>query len=154
MSLLSVVVAWFHIFFAIAWIGSAVFFAFVLTPVLSSLSQGARGEFFGKAIPRVEKFEIIVSTMTIAFGAPLPFILSEQSIFIKVGAGLGILTWLFGIAVMAPLSKQLVSAINGQASGQVAVEISRVSKKFGIASFVDLVLMLMTFSAMVAAGFL
>lgn len=157
LALLVAVIAWFHILFAISWVGSAVFFAAVLSPMLAALTPQARSEFLVKSLPKIERFELAVSTLTIVFGLFLALALKEWSPFIIFGATFGLTAYLIGLLVMTPLAKKMESILKilqNDPDDGLLKELVGVQKKFGMASMIELIMMLLTVSSMVAAGFL
>ena len=157
LALLVAVIAWFHILFAISWVGSAVFFAMVLSPVLKVLTPQSRGEFLFKSLPKIEQFELAVSTLTIVFGVLLASVLAEWNRFIIFGAAFGLTAYLIGLLVMTPLSRRMQSMLKmmqNDPDDGLMKELLGVQKKFGAASMIELIMMLLTISAMVAAGFM
>ncbi|MCL4343448.1 MAG: hypothetical protein JRN26_06260 [Nitrososphaerota archaeon] len=158
MAALAAVIAWFHIFFAICWLGSALFFAVVLGPVISSLSPQSRGELLLSSMKRIEVFELVVSTMTVLFGVLLVFSLQEFSLFIIFGATFGITAYLIGLAGMTPLTRSITRLLkmlqNEPQNFKLINQLANTNKKFRITSIIELVFMLLAVSSMVAAGFL
>ncbi|MDG6956732.1 MAG: hypothetical protein JRN30_05315, partial [Nitrososphaerota archaeon] len=65
------IVAWFHILFAVLWIGSAVLFFAVLGPAVSALSPQTRAEFMARFLPRMERFLNFVVPLLLVSGAAL-----------------------------------------------------------------------------------
>ncbi len=157
MGLFVTVIAWFHIFFAISWVGSAVFFAIVMSPLLKSLTPQSRSEFLIKSLPKIERFELAVSTFTIGFGILLALALNEWTPYIFLGAAFGITAYLIGLLFMAPLGRKMqttLKILQDDPDDKLVNELLSAQKKFGVASMIELIMMLLTISMMIAAGFM
>lgn len=158
MSMVSAAIAWVHIFSAICWLGSAVFFAAVLGPVISRLTPGSRGELLIAAMGRIEKFELTVATMTVAFGLLLALSLSEWTPLIFFGASCGIIAYAIGVAGMTPVTRRLTGLLKALQSdpnnAELAKRLMSLNSRFRALSIIELVFMVLAMSSMVAAGFL
>ncbi|MDG6920534.1 MAG: hypothetical protein JRN59_03305 [Nitrososphaerota archaeon] len=156
-SLLVVALAWFHVLFAAVWIGSAILFIAVLGPVVSVLSPQSRSEFMARFLPRMEAFLNYVVPMLLASGAALfvamswgaPLLLDTWTLSVAVGGVLGLATYLYALVTLVPASRRLAALIR---NGGPVDRIVTTQRALGRASTAELVLMLLTFTAMVAAG--
>ncbi len=154
MSDIVALVAGFHIFFAVCWLGSAVFFAFVMGPILAKLSPSSRNQFFSLGLGTIEKFMLIVSTLTIIFGITLTILMGEFTNYIIFGASLAIIAYLIGLLVMTHLTHQILKNIQiNENQDKMAEKMLSINRKFRAASTVELIFMILAFGGMVAAGF-
>ncbi len=69
--ILTPIIAFLHILFALMWFGGGVIFGALLTPVLRSLSQPAQRELMLKLYPNVVRYFRIVALLTLIFGVGL-----------------------------------------------------------------------------------
>ena len=157
-SLLVVALAWLHVLFAAVWIGSAILFIAVLGPVVSVLSPQSRSEFMARFLPKMEVFLNYVVPTLLASGAALfvamswgaPLVPDAWTLSVAVGGALGLATYLYALATLVPASRRLAALIRSGGSGD---GLATTQRALGRASTVKLALMLLTFTAMVAAGF-
>ncbi|MDG6988826.1 MAG: hypothetical protein JRN21_05805 [Nitrososphaerota archaeon] len=157
-SLLIAFIAWFHILFAAIWIGSAVLFFAVLGPVVSALSPQSSSEFVTRFFPKMERFLNTVVPMLLASGAALyvamswdgPFVLDWWSLAVAAGGVLGLSTYLFALVALVPAGRRLTALVQ---NGAPRDGLASAQRSLGLASTVELVLMLLTLAAMVSAGF-
>ncbi|MDG6974064.1 MAG: hypothetical protein JRM95_04445 [Nitrososphaerota archaeon] len=157
--LLIAAVAWFHLLFAVVWIGSSIMFFVVLGPVVSRLTPGSRAEFTVMFFPKMERFLNFVVPLLLLSGGILfaamswgsAFVLDTWSIFVLAGGSLGLLTYVFALAKLVPAARKVTLLLQSGGSEEDLIGAQRL---VGLASVVELVLMLATFTAMVAAGFL
>ncbi|MDG7043147.1 MAG: hypothetical protein JRM98_03410 [Nitrososphaerota archaeon] len=154
MPVLTVFIAGLHVIFAIAWLGSALFFAVVLGPMFKELSLQTRNEFMVKFLPKVERFEMLVSTLTIAFGIILAFLISAFNPFIITGMSFGIFAYLIGLLLMTPLAREMMNLMSVRRDENTLKELIRVNRRFGQASMIELVFMLLAFATMVTSAFI
>jgi hypothetical protein len=78
-------------------------------------------------------------------------VLNTWSISVAAGGSLGLATYVFALAALVPAGRRLAARIQ---SGGPMDELVAAQRSLGKASAVELALMLATFTAMVAAGFL
>jgi uncharacterized membrane protein len=153
------IVAWFHIFFAVLWIGSAVLFFAVLGPAVSALSPQTRAEFMARFLPRMERFLNFVVPLLLVSGAALFVamtwgdapVLDTWSLSVALGGSLGLATYVFALMTLVPAGRRLSALIQG---GGAQDELASAQRSLGRSSMIELVLMLLTLTAMVSAGFL
>ncbi|MDG6972098.1 MAG: hypothetical protein JRM74_05375 [Nitrososphaerota archaeon] len=157
--LLIAAVAWFHLFFAVVWIGSSIMFFVVLGPVVSRLTPVSRAEFTVMFFPKMERFMNLVVPLLLLSGAALfavmswgdGFVLDAWSGSVVAGGTLGLVTYLFALAKLVPAARKVTIFLQDGGSEEELIGAQRL---VGQASAIELVLMLATFTVMVAAGFL
>ena len=146
-------------FFAVVWIGSSVLFFAVLGPVISGLTPASRAEFMVKFFPKMERFLNLVVPLLLLSGAALFAAMSwggslgldTWSISVLAGGTLGLVTYLFALAKLVPAARKVTLLLQ---SGGSKEELMDAQRSVGRASMIELVLMLVAFTAIVAAGFL
>lgn len=74
------ILAWLHVLFAVSWLGGGIVFAFVVAPALARLSPSGSGEFTVKVLPSVIRFFQATAGLTIVFGLALLFNMGGQSL--------------------------------------------------------------------------
>ena len=113
---------WFHIFSVLGWSGAAITFLVTIKPSLAKFSPQSSGEFIVKVLPRFVRSVQIFSALTLIFGPSLAFTMADGppnafdlkspwSIFIVIGASVGVTAFLVVFLVLTPTAKKLVSAI-------------------------------------------
>ncbi|MDG6916082.1 MAG: hypothetical protein JRM85_00620 [Nitrososphaerota archaeon] len=155
--LLIAAVAWFHLFFAVVWIGSSIMFFVVLGPVVSRLTPVARAEFMVAFFPKMERFMNLVVPLLLLSGAAFfvvmswgdRFVLDAWSWSVVVGGTLGLVTYLFALAKLVPAARNVTTLLQDGGSEEELIGAQRL---VGQASAIELVLMLATFTVMVVAG--
>ncbi len=159
MDVLIEILAWFHIFFAIGWIGGALLLEFAVNPSLKNLTPQSSIEFTGKFVPRLGIFMGIFSTLTVAFGPLLFFAITGWKIpmpdggwdiVMYVGIAGAIVVYAFGILVLMPLSTKISGAYK-KSSFQT---LNSLIVKMRYLMLVDLAGLLFVFTVMLIATFL
>lgn len=74
------VLAWLHVLFAVSWLGGGIVFAFVVAPALSKLTPSGSGEFTVKVLPSVIRFFQATAGLTVVFGLALLFNMGGPSL--------------------------------------------------------------------------
>ena len=157
--LLIAVVAWFHLFFAVVWIGSSIMFFVVLGPVVSRLTPASRAEFTVMFFPKMERFLNFVVPLLLLTGAALfvamswgsALVLDSWSMTVAAGGVLGLATYFFALTKLVPAGRKVTALLQSSGSKE---ELTDALRSVGRASMIELALMLLVFTAMVAAGFL
>ncbi len=67
-NLSAIILAWLHIISVIGWMGFAMFFGMVMGPVFPQLSNESRKDLIIKLFPRLIRYAIIFSTLSLIFG--------------------------------------------------------------------------------------
>jgi|WetSurMetagenome_2_1015567.scaffolds.fasta_scaffold301217_1 hypothetical protein len=112
------VITWFHVISVIGWSGGALTFLVSVKPSLAKFSPQANGEVVLKLLPRFVRSVQIFSLLTVIFGPLLAFTMADGppnafdlqspwSIFIVIGAAVGITMLLVVFFVLTPTAKNL-----------------------------------------------
>lgn len=165
MSVLTVVFAWLHVFFAVGWVGGALLTTLVLEPTLRGLSSGTRIEFAGKFLPRVGMFMGLFSTLTIMSGIPLFFAITGGVLFpdgyhpwgmmMYSGVALALAVYIFGIVVMMPYTRKVEAVTKSQGANpsEKSAQMEKLMAKVEKLSLIDLMLLIVVLTLMVSAAF-
>jgi len=116
------VLTWFHVVSVIGWSGAALTFLIAIGPSLGKLSPQANGEFAVKALPRFVTTVQAFTVFTLVFGPLLAYtmndgppnafdLVSPWSIFVTLGASVGITMLLFVFFFLTPTVKNLVRIV-------------------------------------------
>ncbi len=160
------VLTWFHILSVIGWTGAALTFLVTLKPSLAKFSPQASGEFVLKAFPRFEKSIQVFTVLTLIFGPlvaltmsdgpPNAFdLISPWSIFVTLGASIGIFMLFFVFLVFTPTARKLVCLVQQMQKNPQQpppTEFSSVQKRLAIVPPVGVTLLLLAEAFMVAAA--
>ncbi|MDG6951585.1 MAG: hypothetical protein JRN12_07065 [Nitrososphaerota archaeon] len=152
-------VAWFHLFFAVVWIGSSIVSFVVIGPVVSRLTPTSRAEFMVMFFPKMERFLSFVVPLLLLSGGILfaamswggPLALDTWSVSVLAGGSLGLVTYVFALAKLVPAARKVTLLLQ---SGGSEEELMGAQRSVRRASVMELVLMIVAFTAMVAVGFL
>lgn len=165
MSVLTVALAWLHVFFAVGWVGGALLITVVLEPTLRVLSPGTRAEFAGKFLPRVGTFMGVFSTFTIISGVPLFFNIAggvpfpdgdrPWTMMMYSGVALALAVYVFGLMALMPYTRKVdaVTKRAGADPSKNSAELETLMAKVGKLSLIDLVLLIIVMTLMVSAAF-
>ena len=112
-----------------------------------------------KFFPKMERFLNFVVPLLLLSGAALfaamswgsALLLDSWSISVMAGGALGLATYFFALAKLVPAGRKVTLLLQ---SGGSKDELMDAQRSVGRASMIELVLMLLVFTAMVAAGFL
>ncbi len=113
---------WFHIISVIGWSGAALTFLISIRSQLAKLSPQASGEFVVKVFPRFVRSVQVFTVLTLTFGPLLAYAMSDGppnvfdlvspwSIFVTLGASLGITTFFVVFLLLTPTAKKLIRLI-------------------------------------------
>lgn len=162
------ILAWFHIIFAMMWLGGGVMFAVVVAPALAKLSPASSGEFFVKVVPRVARFFQIVAGLTILFGVLLVYVgisngdfpgldlSTKWGLSIIIGLSIGVVALLVSeFLAVPPLLKVITMIKEMQASGQhqPPTELPKTLRRASLTANASVILVVLTLVLMVSAGF-
>jgi uncharacterized membrane protein len=162
------ILAWFHIIFAMMWLGGGVMFAVVVAPALAKLSPASSGEFFVKVVPRVARFFQIVAGLTILFGVLLVYVgisngdfpgldlSTKWGLSIIIGLSIGVVALLVSeFLAVPPLLKVIAMIKEMQASGQhqPPAELPKTLRRASLTANASVILVVLTLVLMVSAGF-
>ena len=127
--------------------------------MVSRLTPVSRAEFTVMFFPKMERFMNLVVPLLLLSGAALfavmswgdGFVLDAWSGSVVAGGTLGLVTYLFALAKLVPAARKVTIFLQDGGSEEELIGAQRL---VGQASAIELVLMLATFTVMVAAGFL
>ncbi len=116
------IITWLHVFSVIGWTGAALTFLVSIRSSLPKLSPQASGEFVVKVMPRFVRSVQVFSILTLVFGPSLALtmndgppnqfnLISPWSIFVTLGASVGILMLLVVFFFFTPTANGLVQII-------------------------------------------
>jgi hypothetical protein len=157
---------WFHIFSVIGWTGAALTFLVSVKPSLAKFSPQASGEFIVKTLPRFVRSVQVFSVLTIIFGPSLAYTMADGppnvfdlkspwSIFIVIGAALGITAILVVFLLLTPTAKKLSKLIvkkQQTPSQPPPPDLQKLQKRLAIIPPLAVTLLLTTEVFMVAAA--
>jgi len=160
------VLTWLHVFCAVGWFGGDLVMMMGLDPKLGGLSPAARSEVITRVFPGLNRLEMVFAGSTVAFGFFLllsiaggdPSVLSPTTswgLAITVGAPLGLIAFLLEVAVHSPATRKVIAfETRGGAQGDPShvEQASRYERRAETAEKAILVLLLVAFTFMVAAG--
>ncbi len=108
--LLTWILAWLHVLFAVSWLGGGIVFAFVVVPALKTLSPAGRGEFTVKVLPGVVRFFQATAGLTVVFGLALLFNLGGPHL-LALSSSYGVnLTLAVSFALLAFIVSEFVAS--------------------------------------------
>lgn len=112
------ILTWFHVVSVIGWTGAALTFLVSIKPSLAKFSPQANSEFVLKVFPRFLRSIQVFTVLTLIFGPLLALSMSDGppnefnlvspwSIFITIGASLGITMFFVVFLLFTPTAKKL-----------------------------------------------
>jgi len=115
-------ITWLHIISVIGWTGAALTFLVSIRPSLGRLSPQASGEFVLKVMPRFVRSVQVFTVLTLVFGPLLAYtmndgppnqfnLVSPWSIFVTIGASVGITMFFVVFFLFTPTANNLVRVI-------------------------------------------
>ncbi len=157
---------WFHIISVIGWSGAALTFLVSIKPSLAKFSPQASGEFILKVLPRFVRSVQIFSVSTVVFGPSLAYTMADGppnafdlkspwSIFIVIGASIGISVFLVVFFLLTPTAKKLTAIItnmNQNPQQPPPAELRKMQKRLALIPPLAVTLLLLTEVFMVAAA--
>ncbi len=116
------VITWLHIVSVIGWTGAALTFLISIRSSLPNLSPQASGEFVVKAMPRFVRSVQVFTVLTLVFGPSLALamndgppnqfdLVSPWSIFVTLGASVGIVMLFVVFFLFTPTANRLVQTV-------------------------------------------
>jgi len=116
------IITWLHIVSVIGWTGAALTFLVSIRSSLPKLSPQASGEFIVKVMPRFVRSVQVFTILTLVFGPSLALtmndgppnqfnLVSPWSIFVTVGASVGIVMLFVVFFLFTPIANGLVHAV-------------------------------------------
>jgi uncharacterized membrane protein len=160
------VITWAHIVSVVGWFGAVLTFLISIRSSLPKLSPQAGAEFILKVFPRFVRSVQVFTVLTVVFGPLLAFTMSDGppnafdlmspwSIFITIGASLGIIMFFVVFLLFTPTANKLVRLIwQMQQNPQQPPpsELSRLQKRLSLLPPIGATLLLMAEAFMVAAA--
>jgi uncharacterized membrane protein len=160
------IINWFHVVSVIGWTGAVVTFIVSLQPSLAKFSPQANGEFVVKVLPRLVRSIQLFAVFTLIFGPLLAFTMNDGepnvfnfvspwSVFITIGAALGITMLLMVFFFLTPTASRLVrvvSALQKNPQKPSPAELKVLGKRMAIGTPLSLALLLLTEVFMVGAA--
>jgi hypothetical protein len=166
MELLTTVLAYGHIVSAIAWLGGGIMFGMVIAPRLGKLALSSSRDFVLTVLPGVLRFFQVIAGVTILFGLLLLYDMhvydhmqldfsTSWGFDLILGMSVALVAFLYSELVAIPVFHRIVTLNRkmGPDGSGVPPELPRTVRQAGMASLITLVLLLVTVSFMVAAGF-
>ncbi len=152
-----VVIAYFHIFSAIAWLGAALLFTSTIAPVTRRLSPLVRLEFLASTGPPLRRYFFGAATSTVAFGLALYLTIPDFSPYLYVGMASAGATYVL-ILTELPLFKRIETRAEqvlkeGPATDPLPADLLRDVRTGGITTVATVVLLVFTLVFMVYSGF-
>jgi uncharacterized membrane protein len=163
--LVTAILAWLHVFSAIAWLGGGIMFLFIVAPGVAKMPPPASGEFFLRVAPRVARFFQIVAATTVVFGALLLYNLGGLSLLdpsttygleLIIGVSFALAAFVVSELVAVPPVYRAVRLIRGMMSSaahEPPPELPATMRAVEITGFLTLALLILTSMFMIAAGF-
>ncbi len=160
------VITWFHIVSVIGWTGAALTFLISLRSTLPKLSPQASGEFVVKVMPRFLRSIQAFTILTLVFGPSLAFtmndgppnqfnLVSPWSIFITLGASVGIIMLFIVFFLFTPTASglvQIIKQIQQNPSQPPPSKLSSLQKRLAIIPPIGVTLLLLAEAFMVTAA--
>ena len=160
------ILTWSHVISVVGWFGAVLTFLISIRPSLAKLSPQANAEFVLKVFPRFVRSIQVFTVLTIVFGPSLAYAMSDGppnvfdlvspwSIFVTLGASLGITMFLVVFFIFTPTAKKLVRLIQQmqQNPGQPPpAELPKVQKRMSMLPPIGATLLLLAEVFMVAAA--
>jgi uncharacterized membrane protein len=166
---LTTILAFFHIIFAVIWLGGAVLNTVVLLPLTKIWSSSTKKEFLSTFIPKIVPYMMISSILTLLFGFLLAYNMSNGNIhsilfhinswdsYIEIGASLGLIAFVIGEIIIVPIGLKFAS-LTGKLTEEgkdpsSSPQVMGLQKKLDGTTFVGLIFLILTLIIMVSAGF-
>jgi len=159
-------ITWLHVIFVIGWFGAVLTFLISIRPALAKLTPQANAEFVLKIFPRFERSIQVFTILTVIFGPLLAYTMSDGppnafdlvspwSIFITIGASLGITMFFIVFLVFTPITNKLIRLVkqmqqNPQQSPPA--ELNKMQKQLSILPPIATILLLLAEVFMVSAA--
>jgi uncharacterized membrane protein len=156
---------WLHVISAIGWLGAAMVFAMILSPVLPSMTAAGRGEFVVKVLPKYATYVTILILSTLVFGASLAFYLvytgttfsfnSQWGLSIIAGAGTALLVAVIGLGIIIPSMNKMVRIVKEMQANPAAgpsPELPKIQNRMRVGSMIGLILLFLVVVLMVTAA--
>jgi uncharacterized membrane protein len=160
------ILTWFHIVSVIGWSGAALTFLVSIRPTVAKFTPQASGEFILKTFPRFVRSVQVFTVFTLVFGPLLAYAMSDGppnifnlrspwSIFVTIGASIGIATFLVVFFLLTPTSKKLgniVRQMQQNPQQPPPAELKALQKRLSLIPPLGVTLLLLAEVMMVAAA--
>jgi uncharacterized membrane protein len=156
---------WLHVISAIGWLGAAMVFAMILSPVLPKMTAAGRGEFIIKVLPKYATYVTLLILSTLVFGGSLALYLvytgsafsfsSQWGLSIMAGAGIALLVAVIGLGIIIPAMKKMVKIVKDMQANPAAApspELPKIQRRMRVGSMIGLVLLFLVVIFMVTAA--
>lgn len=156
---------WLHVVSAIGWLGAAMVFGMILSPALTSMTPGGRGEFMLKIVPKYAKYVSLLIVSTLVFGAALALYMAygggsfyfsgQWGMSIMAGAGTALLVAILGLGIIIPSLRKIVKLVTQMQANPAASappELAKLQGRVRVGSIVGMVLLFLVVVFMVAAA--
>jgi putative copper export protein len=154
-----------HVVSAIGWLGAAMVFGMILSPILPSMTAAGRGEFIVKVLPKYATYVTLLILSTLVFGASLGFYMvysgdtfsfnSQWGLAIMAGAGTALLVAVIGLGIIIPAMKKMVRIVKemqANPSAGPSPELPGIQRRMRLGSMVGMVLLFLVVIFMVTAA--
>jgi uncharacterized membrane protein len=160
------ILTWFHIISVIGWSGAALTFLVSIRPTVAKFTPQASGEFILKTFPRFVRSVQVFTVFTLVFGPLLAYAMADGppnvfnlrspwSIFVTLGASLGIVTFFIVFFVLTPTAKKIENIVRQMQQNPQQpppAELGKLQKRLAIIPSVGVTLLLTAEVMMVAAA--
>jgi uncharacterized membrane protein len=138
-SLVGAVLAWLHIFSAIAWMGSAMFLAMVLGPSTRELLPPSRRDLVLRLFPRFIRYVTVFATLTLLFGVLLGLALVSDGsdtlspstawgLRITIGAALALVAYALAMGLGLRSARKILGLVQNARQDQQEAQASDLAK--------------------------
>ncbi len=160
------VITWAHVVSVVGWFGAVLTFLISIRSALPKLSPQAGAEFILKILPRFGRSVQVFTVLTVVFGPllaatmadgpPNAFnLVSPWSIFITLGAALGITMFFVVFLLFTPISNKIIRLVRQMQQNPQQPpppELTKLRKQLSILPVIGATLLLMAEAFMVAAA--
>lgn len=160
------VITWAHVVSVVGWFGAVLTFLISIRSSLPKMSPQASGEFVLKVFPRFVRSVQVFTVLTVTFGPLLAYTMSDGppnafdlvspwSIFVTLGASLGIIMFFVVFLLFTPTAHKMVQLIKQMQQNPQQpppAELSKVQKRLSLLPPIGATLLLMAEAFMVAAA--
>ena len=148
-----------HVGAVVSWMGGAILFVNIIMPSLSKMSPTSRSEFIQSALPRYLGFVAVSSIVAIVAGISLYGYItqvatslapsSSGSIYVQIGAVIGLLVLIIALGVMLPTGRKFLALTKQAPDPQAQTKMASLQKRMTIAGRLGVALLGITLILMV-----
>jgi len=160
------VITWAHVISVVGWFGAVLTFLISIRSALPKLSPQASAEFILKVFPRFARSVQVFTVLTVIFGPLLAYtmadgppnafdLVSPWSIFITMGASLGITMFFVVFLLFTPISNKMIRLIQQMQQNPQQpppAELPKLQKQLSMLPPIGATLLLLAEAFMVAAA--